>query len=97
MVQHEQQSGSLRDLSGGGLRMMSSYDMHQGSHYLISVPVDGITPFQVGEVRWKYDMDSSAAYPYQYGIMFTNIDAYDQEVIIKHLFDLQRTALKRSS
>ena len=84
--------GTVCNLSGGGLKLMTDLDMEINDRIVTSLRLGGENLFLMGEVRVKYGY-SPAMHQYEYGLMFIGISQLEQDKIIKYLLR-QQTSLK---
>jgi len=91
----ERDEGLIIDLSAGGAKIFSNKGLLEGYLLNISIPLEEELIVAFGEVRMKSDLPDKSKYKYQYGIKFSMMPEPDQEKIIRHMYKLQREALKK--
>ena len=80
--------GCVTNLSGGGLKLQTGFDMPEESRILISLRIYDETLYLVGEIRVKYN-NPLAIHPFQYGVVFRGISDADRDKIYRYLFKEQ--------
>lgn len=90
----EMHEGTIRDLSGGGLRMFSTYNMDEGVYIRAMLKLDEDYVMVFGQVLHKqYHPDTEL--PYQYRVIFKALDNTEQEKIVRFIYNEQRRSLRR--
>jgi c-di-GMP-binding flagellar brake protein YcgR len=89
-----QYDGVIRDMGGGGIKMLSKHSMEQGTMITVILNIENEMLLAFGEVV-KTIFNQGASLPYQYGIKFTALSKTDQEKIIRYLTNEQRKLLSR--
>ena len=85
----EQHSGCIRDLSGGGIRLITYAEMDINDRIMITMHLDDEVLFLTGDIQAKQSIPQED-YKMKYGIKFVDISDLDQEKIIHYLFIQQR-------
>jgi c-di-GMP-binding flagellar brake protein YcgR len=87
--------GVIRDLGGGGMKMMSASEVKEKSYIRIMLELNEEYIMVFGIVMHKVK-SRDAVLPFQYGIKFAAMSKTDQEKIIQFLYTEQRKALQRA-
>jgi c-di-GMP-binding flagellar brake protein YcgR len=87
--------GIIRDLGGGGMKMMSAQNVAEKSLIRVMLQLNNEYIMVFGEVLHRV-RGSDAILPYQYGVKFAGMSKADQEKIIQFLYAEQRKALQRA-
>ncbi len=85
-------SGFTKDISGGGLRMITDSDFNEGEIIHVSFELEDRTYNLKSQVRTKF---SSIDNKNEVGIEFLDIIEIDRNDLIKYLFLQQRMLIKR--
>jgi c-di-GMP-binding flagellar brake protein YcgR len=93
--QSETQEGMIRDLSGGGMKMLSRLNMQEKSLIRVMLQLEDDYIMAFGEVLAKSDVPDSI-YEFQYGVKFAVMPEADQEKIIRFLYNEQRKLRMRT-
>jgi len=81
--------GIIKDLSGGGLVLVSDFEVSNGSLVFLTFALDDQKMTALGEVRRKSKNDYDRNFPFQYGVMFVGLDRNDQDRIVGFLYRQQ--------
>lgn len=85
-------SGTIVDISGGGLRFMSKNENQKGSRMLLSFILESTTlqyePLLIGELLSCYKTDLQEVYENR--LQFLQIEESEREKIVKYIFDEER-------
>jgi c-di-GMP-binding flagellar brake protein YcgR len=92
----EMEDGIIRDLGGGGMKLMSAYNMKENIVIRLMLQLDEAHIMILGEVVHK-KQNAKAMLPYQYGVKFMALSKADQEKIIQYLYNEQRKSLINKS
>ena len=90
LIPDEPQGGTICNISGGGLKLLSNAKTGENDYILIFLDLNGIAMQLMGEIRVAYQNPDSM-FPYQYGVMFCGISDTDQCNIVRYLFQQQTT------
>lgn len=83
-----------RDISGGGIRCLSRYELKVFEPVEGIVHVDGLyVPFKGEVIRVSPSFDS--VYPFELGIKFTEMDETIRTKLISYVFKKQRNLMKK--
>jgi len=88
----EMYSGIIRDLSGGGIKMVTKIDIEAHGIIKFNMQIDSKDYELFGKIMFKKH-DWHALQPYTYGIMFLGISEADRETLILYLHNLQLKSL----
>jgi c-di-GMP-binding flagellar brake protein YcgR len=89
-----QYEGIIRDIGGGGIKMVSKHSMEPGTLLTVILDIGTEKLLVFGEVMHTV-FNPGAFIPYQYGIKFTALSKIDQEKIVRYLTNEQRKMLSR--
>jgi c-di-GMP-binding flagellar brake protein YcgR len=87
--------GVVRDLSSGGIKMVTNINIHHGSLLRIDLFLDDDYVMAFGQVLMAKHTPENIKYPYQYGIRFEVMPESDEERIVRFVYNEQRKLLKR--
>ncbi|MCL2605027.1 MAG: flagellar brake protein [Defluviitaleaceae bacterium] len=87
--------GVVRDLSSGGIKMITTISIPQGSLLRIDLFLDDDYVMAFGHVLMTKHTPENVKYPYQYGIRFEVLPESDEERIVRYVYNEQRKLLKR--
>ena len=93
LVIKDSYEGIISNISGGGVNLVTEIELAEKVNIFIRLRLDEEEMFLVGEIRVKYS-NPDEVFPFQYGVMFSDISALEQEKIIKYLFKLQKNLTK---
>jgi c-di-GMP-binding flagellar brake protein YcgR len=89
-----QYDGVIRDMGGGGIKMLSKHGMEQGTMITVILDIESEKLLVFGEVMHTV-FNRGMSLPFQYGIKFTALSKTDQEKIVRFLTNEQRKLLSR--
>jgi len=81
-------NGIVRDLSGGGMKLVSNFEMAEKNLVKFNLSLQNTCYELVGEIVHKA-CTPDASQQYTYGVMFLGLSKSEQEKIIKYLHNLQ--------
>ncbi len=86
--------GIAKDISGGGIRFVSNEDVPDKVNFKVVIMLNDDFLITVGKILVKQTFPKSN-YRFQYKAQFTNMNAEEQEKIVKYIFDEQRKMMQR--
>jgi len=93
--QSKRTEGLVRDLSSGGIKMITTMNIPSGSLLRIDLFLDDDYVMVFGHVLMAKHVPENVKYPYQYGIKFEVLPESDEERIVRYVYNEQRKLLKR--
>ena len=88
IVANKMHDGNISNLSGGGMKMVTTVEMEEKDRIFVSLNLDGVELFLTGEIRLKHHSPDETS-KFQYGLMFVDISETDQDKIVRYLFQQQ--------
>ena len=85
---NELRDGTIINLSGGGAKLLTKLKMEKEDRVFIYFRLNGEELFLNGEIKAKYG-NSTPSQQFQYGIMFCDVSAANQQKIVRYLFHAQ--------
>ncbi|MBO8126221.1 MAG: PilZ domain-containing protein [Firmicutes bacterium] len=93
----EEKKGSIKDISGGGVRLVIKDELPKGSVLEITFPKDSLNMTLKGEIVNMYAKEGEelGLDKYAYGIKFLDLDRRTQDAIVSFIFAEQRRRRQR--
>ncbi|MCL2083877.1 MAG: PilZ domain-containing protein [Oscillospiraceae bacterium] len=93
----ERHKAVIRNLSGGGAALYSSFGTEQGKFLHVVMPPDvmGSETILVSQVHWVRKPETDSPYAHHIGVRFIFESAGHKESLIRYTFEQQRKQLKR--
>lgn len=88
--------GVVKDISGGGMRFISNYQIESGYKVQTFINLSGNIINIISSLVHKQP-NNHEYYKYEYRMKFDNITNLDKENIIKYIFEEQRRLMKKES
>ncbi|MCL2707692.1 MAG: flagellar brake protein [Defluviitaleaceae bacterium] len=86
--------GVIRDMSGGGMRLLSKYNIEINSIIRLMLPLEKDELMILGQVL-RMDINQKAIHPFQYRIRFTAMTSAEQDKLIQYIYQEQRKIIQR--
>lgn len=87
--------GVIRDLSSGGIKIVTKANIPDNVLLRIDLNLDEEYIMAFGQIRMKKHVPDNIKYPYTYGISFELLPEADEERIVRYVYNEQRKLLKR--
>jgi len=87
--------GVIRDLSGGGIKFVTTLKIEMGALLRIDLNLDDDYVMAFGLVVMHRHIPDNVKYPHTYGIRFEVMSVSDEERIVRFIYSEQRKLLKR--
>jgi c-di-GMP-binding flagellar brake protein YcgR len=87
--------GLVRDLSSGGIKMLTKLNVPENALLRIDLFLDDDYVMAFGQVRMKRHVPENVKYPYTYGISFEAMPESEEERIVRYVYNEQRKLLKK--
>jgi len=87
--------GLVRDLSSGGIKMVTLLNVPENALLRIDLFLDDDYVMAFGQVRMKRFSPDNPKYPYTYGISFEALPESEEERIVRYVYNEQRKLLKK--
>ena len=89
------EEGIIRDISGGGMKLVATQDRELKSIIRATIQLDGEYLMLFGQILHKKH-NPLATHPWQFSVKFAAISNNEQERIIQYVYNEQRKSLLRS-
>ena len=90
LVSAELHKGTICDLSGGGVKVLTEADMEIKDRIFLTLQLDDDELFLTGDIKTKSDIPEAYGKE-RYGIVFLDITEIEQDKIVRYLLKQQYT------